>query len=220
MDADFLKKCESLCDKNSDWHGRLLTQQWHVIVTCLHTYSVCRKKSRYELWFELSCNNDISILHTIRFWFLHRHQMSYWSLILPRVLTFRLTWILYDNNVSQDILLERRHYHSFLVFYTVIRCHSDHWYWSLIMWLSYIDYRATKFDVFQLQVWAFTITWLPTVRPAFYESAVITIITVIEEVLFREFLLLAALVPTQKNTDLSQKWTLFLINTATVMKLF
>ena len=113
MDADFLKKCESLCDKNSDWtsrHGRLLTQQWHVIVTCLHTYIVCRKKSRYELWFELSCNNDISILHTIRFWFLHRHQMSYWSLILPRVLTFRLTWILYDNNVSQDILLERRHY--------------------------------------------------------------------------------------------------------------
>ena len=116
MDADFLKKCESLCDKNSDWHGRLLTQQWHVIVTCLHTYSVCRKKSRYELWFELSCNNDISILHTIRFWFLHRHQMSYWSLILPRVLTFRLTWILYNNNISQDILLERRHYDSFLVF--------------------------------------------------------------------------------------------------------
>ena len=78
----------------------------------------------------------------------------------------------------------------------------------------------TKFDVFQLQVWAFTITWLPTVRPAFYESVLITIITVIEEVLFREFLPLAALVPTQKNTDLSQKWTLFLINTATVMKLF
>ena len=78
----------------------------------------------------------------------------------------------------------------------------------------------TKFEVFQLQVWAFTITWLPTVRPAFYESVVITIITVIEEVLFQEFLLWAALVPTQKNTDLSQKWTLFLINTATVMKLF
>ena len=89
-----------------------------------------------------------------------------------------------------------------------------------VNFLHLLNSILTKCDVFQLQVWVFTITWLPTVRPAFYESAVITIITVIEEVLFLEFLLWAALVPTQKNTDLSQKWTLFLINTATVMKLF